>query len=97
MSESEDITLVSPNSAKYQIGQEVVLTDGSSARIVGVDQITQSYYLVTLDNKSIQVTPDKIKGTDTKKSDKYRETVFKQEQQPVVPHRRSGPNYNNVV
>lgn len=90
MSESEDITLVSPNSAKYQIGQDVVLDDGSSAKIVGVDPVSHSYYLVTAQNKSIQVSPDKIKKLDKQKSADYRETDVELTQQTSTPPMRGG-------
>ena len=65
MNEAEDITLGNPRTSKYVAGQKIVLKNGQSATILGVDPINNLYQLMTLDNKSISV-----KGTEIKKLEK---------------------------
>jgi hypothetical protein len=74
LNEAEDITLVSPQSSKYSAGQMIVLADGRSGRIVGVDPITQSYQVMTSDHKSIRVKGSDISRIEKKKDTDYQES-----------------------
>jgi hypothetical protein len=74
LNESEAITLMQPKSSKYSAGQKVMLADGRSAKVVGVNPIDGSYQVITADNKSLRLKADDIDRIASNKDSKYQES-----------------------
>lgn len=74
MTESEDITLVSPKSSRYTAGQRVSLKDGRSGRVIGIDPINGEYQIMTTDNRAIKVKSSDIEKLEKPKDSEYQES-----------------------
>ncbi len=63
-----------PKGSKYSAGQRVVLKDGRSARVVGVDPVSGTYQIITADNRSLRVDTGEIEKAEIGKDSKYQES-----------------------
>ena len=62
-----------PKSSKYSAGQRVMLVDGRSAKVVGVNPIDGSYQVITADNKNLRLKSDDIDKIASNKDSKYQQ------------------------
>jgi len=65
---------VSPTSAKYIAGQQVLLKSGQTATIVGIDSVDKAYKVMGSDNQYRSVKPDEIERPVAPKYSNYQQS-----------------------
>lgn len=61
-------------SSKYSVGQKVLLNDGRSAKIVGVNPIDGTYQVMTADNRAIRLKSSDIDKQVSVKGSNYQKS-----------------------
>jgi hypothetical protein len=89
LNEAEDITLVHPKTSKYSAGQRVILKNGKSGMIIGVDPMNNEFQIMLTDNKST-----KVKGTEIEKLEKPKDSEY--QESGVNPELQSEINIKNT-
>lgn len=90
LTESEDITIVSATTAKYNTGQKVLLKSGKSVKIVGLDPVNQLYSVIGDDNQQQAVKPNEIDKLDDSKYSNYQESGVDSENQQELAIKKIG-------
>jgi hypothetical protein len=71
-------------SSKYSVGQRVLLNDGRTGKIVGVNPIDGTYQVMTADNRSIRLKSKDIDKLSSTKGSGYQESGVDKEDPNVL-------------